>query len=49
MDFSKGPYRTSRTKEVAATRELEEEAGIKGENITYVGMFEFIYNNKFFR
>ncbi len=34
---------------MAATRELEEEAGIKGENIIYVGMFEFIYNNKFFR
>lgn len=46
--FPKGHIEPGETKEMAATRELEEEAGIKGKYTAYVGMFEFIYNNNFF-
>ncbi len=45
--FPKGHIEAGETEEQTATRELEEEAGIIGRVISYLGMIEFEFENKY--
>ena len=44
--FPKGHIERGETAEIAATRELEEEAGVAGKNIGFLGVIEFTYDGK---
>ena len=44
--FPKGHIERGETAEIAATRELEEEAGVAGKNICFLGTIEFSYDEK---
>ena len=45
--FPKGHIEAGETEEQAATRELEEEAGVIGRALFYLGMIEFEFENKY--
>lgn len=44
--FPKGHIEPGESAESAATRELEEEAGVNGKNISFLGVLEFVYDEK---
>jgi mutator protein MutT len=44
--FPKGHIEPGESAESAATRELQEEAGVTGKNIGFLGVLEFVYDQK---
>jgi mutator protein MutT len=44
--FPKGHIEPGESAESAATRELEEEAGVNGKNICFLGVIEFVYDQQ---
>jgi 8-oxo-dGTP pyrophosphatase MutT (NUDIX family) len=44
--FPKGHIEPGETAEFAATRELQEEAGVAGKSICFLGVIEYVYDGK---